>query len=123
MPGGAPARPIPIEELFFPGVYQEILDAVEEVAGPMARAEAEMREDPEAHADGDVSFRAGTPRVSKQAKSQPEWARECIWDTSDPEDCITMQPHGIDCNLLTQKARSRPSSASGESGSAGRMWR
>lgn len=99
MPEGAPQEPIRIQQLFHAGVYQQILDAVEEARRPMATAAAEMIQDPTSHQDGEVSFPAGKTRVFKQAACQPEWARACVWDTTNPANCVPMQPFGIEEEL------------------------
>ena len=103
-PPGAPARPIRVDQLFFPGVYQKVMQAVAALVDPMTRAAAEMDGSPGAHPDGFPSFTAGVTRVFKQEECQPLWARGCVWDSSDPGDCVPMQPHGVDGNRLTQGA-------------------
>ncbi|KAL3906109.1 MAG: hypothetical protein SGPRY_010673 [Prymnesium sp.] len=95
-PAGAPARAIKIDQLFYAGVYQRIQEAIRRIAEAMAAAAREMREKPGSHADGEVSFPAGKAEVFKQQESQLEWARQCLWDASDPSDCVPMQPNGVD---------------------------
>ena len=85
MPAGAPARPIRIEQLYNPGVY------------------AEIREEIDAHADGiengladGKSWGKRRTRVWKAEECQPLWAQRVVWDCTDPEDCVPMQPFSAD---------------------------
>ncbi|KAL3892838.1 MAG: hypothetical protein SGPRY_014735 [Prymnesium sp.] len=82
-------------QLFHPGIHTQILEAVGDVVKPMAKAAAEIEKGTGGHRDGDVSFPAGVTKVFKQAECQPGWARECIWDASDPADCVPMQSHDM----------------------------
>ena len=78
-PHSCPPRPIHISQLFDEGVYGTILESVDAVAAQCA-AGAAGRKAPK------VASRVFPPEL------QPEWARQCSWDTKDPFDCVPLQP-------------------------------
>jgi hypothetical protein len=85
-PADAPKRPIHISQLYLPGIYQEIMEAVHRISrdvqsGLPLTDGGEFRQIPK-----------GSTFVWKAEECQPEWARECTWDCSDPRDCIPLQP-------------------------------
>lgn len=86
-PAGAPARSIRIEQLFHPGVYEEVRATIAEMASGVCDAAAELALGNE---QGRIP-KLGT-RTFPARDCQPGWARECVWDTSDPEDCVPLQP-------------------------------
>jgi len=87
-PKGAPARPVRIEQLYNPGVYIAIRRFIQVIASDLRAAED--------------AARAGRPipplpfrdtLECPAASTQPAWARECVWDTSNPHDCVPLQPY------------------------------
>jgi len=90
-PAGAPPRPIHISMLYNPGVYDNILSDTQAEAARLQPAEA-------AAAAGEATpyIAAGATRVYRPELTQPEWARGTVWDTSDPEDCVPLQPYSED---------------------------
>lgn len=86
-PEGAPPRPIGIDQLYLPGVYAEVKGAVAEIAADMARAEKSRVRGEQI----EVIPRRETRVFTEE--SQPAWARQCVWDTSDPTDCVPLQPY------------------------------
>lgn len=38
--------------------------------------------------------KVGSSSVFRAEAVQPEWARVCVWDTSDPRNCVPLQPFG-----------------------------
>lgn len=64
-------------------MYEEVLKRIHEVASSVREALA--------GADGEVVPRA-RDAVFKAAETQPDWARACVWDTSDPDYCVQLQP-------------------------------
>jgi hypothetical protein len=82
-PAGAPPRPIHIRQLYFHGIY------------------AEIREELMAHSAGIAAAlqRQGTvvpkraARIWRAESCQPAWARGVVWDCTDPEDCVPLQPN------------------------------
>lgn len=87
-PVGAPPRPIRIDQLFFDGAYARLQAAIGRVRMDMSKAEEEWRERRQ-HA----AIPMRTPEVFTQEEMQPEWARGCIWDTRDPDDCVPLQSY------------------------------
>ncbi|KAL3912565.1 MAG: hypothetical protein SGPRY_008297 [Prymnesium sp.] len=86
-PEGAPARPIAIRQLYNGGVYERVLAKVREEARSVREAIAE--------GEGFVAAKVACG-VFKAAVSQPAWAAECVWNTSDPADCVPLQPFSED---------------------------
>ena len=82
-PEGAPARPVRISQLFNEGGYTEVQNKIREVALSVREALAA--------GEGAAVSRVQSA-VFKAVETQPKWAQACIWDTSDPEDCIPLQP-------------------------------
>lgn len=76
-PMGAPAWPIRIEQLFYPGVYEEVRATIAEMASGVRDAAADLAWGSE---QGRIP-RLGT-RTFPARDCQPGWARE--WDASDP---------------------------------------
>ena len=103
-PAGAPPRPIHISQLYYSGVYDEIMAVVDEVAGGVAEAELNVR-----CGAPSVTMRKCDERVWRASECQPDWARGVVWDTSDPHDVVPMQsysaddpvPHGISAEFFT----------------------
>ena len=87
-PAGAPPRPIRIAQLYHDGVYDDILSDMHAGAAQLRPAEA-------AAAAGETVpyVAAGATRVYRPELTQPEWARLVVWDTSDPDDCVPLQPY------------------------------
>lgn len=86
-PAGAPPPPIQVSQLFHAGVYERVLEAIQRVASGLLVAE-------HAAAAGE---RPGTippvpVEVFEAETTQPEWARQCVWDTTDVHDCRPLQP-------------------------------
>ena len=80
-PAGCPPRPIHISLLYFEGVYDSILASIERVrrSCDAGRQSGIVPKDPS--------------QVFRAEECQPEWAREIDWDTSDPDDCVPLQPN------------------------------
>jgi len=77
-----------IEQLYNPGVYIAIRRFIQVIASDLRAAED--------------AARAGRPipplpfrdtLECPAASTQPAWARECVWDTSNPHDCVPLQPY------------------------------
>lgn len=86
-PRGAPAPPIRISQLFHPGVYEEVQERIRDAASGVREAAANLAEGKEQGRIPKVSTKTFSAQIC-----QPGWARECIWDTSDPENCVPLQP-------------------------------
>ena len=86
-PAGAPARPIHIAQLYHPGIYASILAAIAVVSSDVAVCLRKLKSGSSA-----VMPKRET-RIFKALESQPEWARQCLWDCADPDDCVPMQPY------------------------------
>ena len=86
-PAGAPARPVRVHQLYYEGIYDEILEMVGEIAGDVAEAELEVRCGVQP-----APMRKRETRVWRAAECQPEWARACPWDCTDPADCVPLRP-------------------------------
>ena len=86
-PVGAPARPIRIEQLYNEGIYNEIIGAVGEIAGDIAEAELRVRCGVQ-----QSPMRKRDTRVWRAVECQPEWARSCPWDSTDPADFVPLRP-------------------------------
>ncbi|KAL3915057.1 MAG: hypothetical protein SGPRY_007392, partial [Prymnesium sp.] len=82
-PAGAPARPVRIHQLFHDGVYAEVQQKIREVAASVHAAIV--------GGEGTLAAKVESA-VYRAVDSQPEWARACVWGTSDPEDCVPLQP-------------------------------
>ena len=78
-PEGCPPRPIHIEQLYHEGVYNAIMADVANVQASCQKGEAGR----EPHKVMPSTY---------PPETQPAWARECDWDTSDPHDCVPLQP-------------------------------
>ena len=89
-PEGCPPRPIRIAQLYHDGVYADIMADVDEVRASCQVGEA-GGEPPKVHSS------------TYPPELQPAWARQCPWDTSDPDDCVPLQP--TDSEFLQQGAR------------------
>ena len=84
-PEGAPARPISIHQLYLPGVYDEIRSTLVQHAQDVEAGFAKL----------DVGQSASLPKRGTRIwgpEHQPAWASQCVWDTSDPADCVPLQP-------------------------------
>ena len=79
-PAGCPPRPIRLPQLYNDGVYDKILADIDAVAAACQKGKLTGRMPK-------CKSTAYTPE-----KHQPSWARECVWDATDPEDCVPMQP-------------------------------
>ena len=79
-PQGCPPRPILISQLYFPGVYASIQQDIATVQLQCEQGRA-----------GDVVSRFPGSTYPPES-SQPEWARQCAWDATDPADCVPLQP-------------------------------
>lgn len=88
-PPGAPPRPISIEQLYNPGVYAEI-------RAEIAEHELEIRQGLERARRGSGVIGKRETRIWKAAECQPAWAASCTWDTSNPGDCVPLQPYSED---------------------------
>ena len=86
-PTAAPPRPIKIYQLFHPGVYEKVKESIRGIASGVRDASAQLVSGGE---QGRIP-RVGTATFAAET-SQPEWARECVWDASNPEDCVPLQP-------------------------------
>lgn len=89
-PAGAPSGKIDISQLYYEGVYDEIRGLIRQISGGLKSAELEMslRGD----VGGEVPKVKGRVFVAELA--QPEWARACVWGTSNPRHCVPLQPFG-----------------------------
>ncbi|KAL3931544.1 MAG: hypothetical protein SGPRY_001078 [Prymnesium sp.] len=88
-PEGAPEGRIAIAQLYYhAGVYDEIRGLVRRISSGLKSAEIELS------LRGAVGCEV--PRVAsgvfEAEVTQPEWARACVWNTSNPEDCVPLQP-------------------------------
>ena len=90
-PIGAPPRPIHIASLYYLGVYDEILEAVDGNTAEMDSAAAAI-----AGGATPKHIAKRATRVFKPEECQPEWARRCVWDTLDVDDCVPVQPNSAD---------------------------
>ncbi|KAL3919671.1 MAG: hypothetical protein SGPRY_005546 [Prymnesium sp.] len=86
-PEGAPQPHIAIEQLFFPGVYVKVQRAISEVAGQLCEAEKCVQA---GTVPGVIPSRV--PEVYSAVGCQPQWARERVWDTHDPTNCVPVEP-------------------------------
>jgi len=87
-PVGAPPRPIHISQLYHPGVYDDIQDALGLIADDMAEAELGVRCGAQA-----APIPKRRERVWRAAESQPEWARACAWDCTNVNDCVPLRSY------------------------------
>ena len=87
-PAGAPARPIHISRLYHPGVYDDILAAIDSESKPYEEAFARID-----GGDERATISKGTTHIFRAAECQPEWASAVKWDCSDPDDCVPLQPN------------------------------
>ena len=87
-PVGAPPRPIHISQLYNPGVYDDILQAVAEVADDMAEAELRLRCGAQS-----VTIPKRREKVWRAVDSQPEWARANAWLCTDVDDCVPLRSY------------------------------
>ena len=90
-PAGAPSRPIHISQLYHPGIYSDIVKAVDEVADDMAEAELEHRCGAQP-----TRIRRRIERVWRAADSQPEWSRAHAWDCTDVSDCVPLDSYSAE---------------------------
>lgn len=81
-PEGAPSRPVKVHQLFNEGVYAEVQAKIREVLRSVALA---------IEKGGTQVAPAVKCKIFQAAATQPAWARECIWDAADPEDCVPLQ--------------------------------
>ena len=79
-PANCPPRPIHISKLYNEGVYDSILADIADVTTKCKTGKEAGRMPKASNA------------VYRPEESQPEWARECSWDTEDHEDCVPLQP-------------------------------
>jgi hypothetical protein len=85
-PAGAPPRPIHIAQLYHPGVYADIRSEIE---GRSRRMGSGLPDE-----NGNfLPLPKEETRIWLAEKCQPEFARQCTWDCSDPEDCVPLQPY------------------------------
>jgi hypothetical protein len=75
-----PAGPLAIHQLFYDGVYAEHVESWMLLADRAAQAIERRRQ------GADIDVPPVPTRVIGQ-DMQPEWARGCVWDTSNPSDC------------------------------------
>jgi hypothetical protein len=75
-----PAGPIAIHQLFYDGIYTEYIESWMLLADRAAQAIERRRQ-------GAVIDVPSVPTRVIGQDMQPEWARGCVWDTSDPLDC------------------------------------
>ncbi|KAL1520937.1 hypothetical protein AB1Y20_022497 [Prymnesium parvum] len=87
-PTGAPQPPVHISQLYNPGVYASIRHFISVVAADLRAAEKAACEK---RAAPPLPFRDTLEYPA--AMSQPAWARACVWATSDPHDCVPLQPY------------------------------
>lgn len=86
-PAGAPQPPISIDQLFHQGVYARIQTHIEQVMEDMRRLEEAAERGQQQR-----SAPARPPAVFRAEETQPAWARECVWDTSIPTNCVPLKP-------------------------------
>ena len=87
-PANTPPRPIHISQLYNPGVYSDIQDALGLIADDMAEAELGVRCGAQA-----APIPKRRERVWRAAESQPEWARACAWDCTNVNDCVPLRSY------------------------------
>jgi hypothetical protein len=86
-PAEAPPRPIHVSQLYHPGIYAEIKEVVRRIGGEVAKGR------PTAMGGEGGTIPKSETHVWKAAECQPEWARQCSWDCSNPHDCVPLQPY------------------------------
>ena len=90
-PPGAPPRPVQISQLYHHGVYSDMQDHVAMVAGGLQGAESALQ-----NGDTPAVARVGTRSTWCAEASQPLWARQRLWDCTDPYDCVPLEPYDDD---------------------------
>lgn len=86
-PEGAPPPPVSIEQLFYPGVYGQLQRALRSRSEELRVAEWRGK-----RGDRDRLVPGHMPEVYEAKKCQPGWARERVWDTRDPANCVPVVP-------------------------------
>ncbi|KAL1508056.1 hypothetical protein AB1Y20_007652 [Prymnesium parvum] len=81
-PAGAPPAPIHISQLYHAGVYEQIQAAIARVAAGLQAAEQVMEA-----GERPAVIPPVPATIFEAAATQPAWARECVWDTGDVNDC------------------------------------
>ena len=79
-PANCPPRPIHISQLYYDGVYGDIFADLAEVTAKCKTGRETGR------------MAKAKQSVYRPEDCQPEWARQCSWDTSDHTDCVPLQP-------------------------------
>ncbi|KAL3895703.1 MAG: hypothetical protein SGPRY_013449 [Prymnesium sp.] len=82
-PDGAPLPPVSIDQLFEPGVYDELLRSIGEAAASLGVSEECVQRGEEPRV-----MPARPPEVYAAASCQPTWARARVWFTRDPANCV-----------------------------------
>jgi hypothetical protein len=78
-PSGAPPRPISIDRLYHPGIYDEIIKTVSAIKAACKTGEATGR------------MPKAPSKAFKADECQPDWARAVDWDTENPLDVIPFE--------------------------------